>query len=149
VLVRDVDQAREVAADWPDAAAALAARWWPGPLTLVVPAPPAVGALVGGDGHTAGLRCPDHALVRSLCAAAGPLAVTSANRHGEPPCRTADEVSAAIDHDAVVLVVDGGTCDGVPSTVVDCTVSPVRCLRPGAVPWEEIVQVESGGGRPS
>ena len=84
--------------------------------------------------------------------------MTSANRHGEPPCRLADEVVRAFDPaaadpaaadqaagdqaagpvavPALALVVDGGRCDGAPSTVADCTVSPPVCLREGAVPWE-------------
>lgn len=138
VLVHGADQVGAVAATWPPAAVALASQWWPGPLTLVVPSTALTGPLVGGDGHTVGVRCPDHRFVRSLCQAAGPLAVTSANPHGERPCRTVAEVVDTIDHTAVALIVDGGTCDGVPSTVADCTVDPVRCLRPGGVAWESI-----------
>jgi L-threonylcarbamoyladenylate synthase len=145
VLVEAEGQAGDVVTAWPAAASALAARWWPGPLTLVVPATPLVGSQVGGDGTTVGVRCPDHPLVRALCAAAGPLAVTSANRHGEPPCRTAAEVTSVIDSPLVALVADGGTCDGVPSTVVDCTSVPARCLRAGGVPWSDIEREWEGG----
>ena len=158
VLIGRWGQLDEVAETWPRDASMLAARFWPGPLTVVVPARPAVGPLVGSSRATVGIRRPKHRLVRSLCRRAGPLAVTSANRHGEPPCRTADEVVRAFDPaaadpaaadqaagdqaagpvavPALALVVDGGRCDGAPSTVADCTVSPPVCLREGAVPWE-------------
>lgn len=135
VLVGSWRQARRVAAKWPRTASMMAARFWPGPLTVVVPAYPELGALLGGDGRTVGLRRPRHRVVQSLCREAGPLAVTSANRHSELPCTTAAEVAAAFTVDEVVLLVDGGRCDGVPSTVVDCTVAPPGCLREGGVPW--------------
>ncbi len=135
VLVGRWRQVSEVAAKWPRTASMIAARFWPGPLTVVVPAHPELGSLLGGDGRTVGLRRPRHRVVQSLCREAGPLAVTSANRHGELPCTTGSEVAAAFTVDAVALLVDGGRCDGVPSTVVDCTVAPPACLREGGVPW--------------
>lgn len=138
VLVGSWRQARRVAARWPRAASMLAARFWPGALTVVVAADPALGARLGGDGRSVGIRQPDHRFVQQLCRKAGPLAVTSANRHGEPPCTTAGAVVAAFDGGDVTLVVDGGRCDGEPSTVVDCTVAPPACLREGAIAWSWI-----------
>ena len=166
VLVGRWRQVHAVAAEWPRTASMLAARFWPGPLTVVVPSRPEIGTLLGGDGTTVGIRRPAHRFVRSLCAAAGPLAVTSANRHGQPPCTSAEEVLAAFSgavapgapgarapdtpgapgppaecagspppDGALLMVVDGGRCDGLPSTVVDCTRPIPRCLREGAVPW--------------
>ncbi len=135
VVVGRWRQARQVAAQWPRSASQLAARFWPGALTVVVPVDPGLGRQLGGDGVTVGLREPDHRFVRALCRMAGPIALTSANRHAEPPCTTAEEVTAAFGSDDVALVVDGGRCEGAPSTVVDCTVSPPRCLRAGAVEW--------------
>lgn len=135
VLVGRWHQARDVAAEWPRSASMLAARFWPGALTVVVPVDPALGRHLGGDGASVGLRCPDHKLVRSLCRRAGPLATTSANSHGAPPCTTAAQVQAAFSTADVALVVDGGSCDGTPSTVVDCTCSPPTCLREGGIPW--------------
>jgi L-threonylcarbamoyladenylate synthase len=135
VVVGRWRQAREVAAQWPRSASQLAARFWPGALTVVVPVDPELGRHLGGDGATVGLREPDHRFVRALCRLAGPLALTSANRHAEPPCTTAEAVRAAFTAQDVALVVDGGTCDGEPSTVADCTVHPPACLRPGAVDW--------------
>jgi L-threonylcarbamoyladenylate synthase len=138
VLVGRWRQAQEVAGRWPRQASQLAARFWPGALTVVVPARPEIGPHLGGDGVTVGLRRPDHALVRRLCRRAGPLATTSANPHGLPPATTAQEVAAAFDVSEVALVLDGGTCDGQPSTVVDCTVNPPTCLRQGAIDWSWI-----------
>jgi L-threonylcarbamoyladenylate synthase len=128
----------EVAATWPRQASQLSARFWPGALTVVVPALPTIGPHLGGDGVTVGLRRPDHTLVRRLCRKAGPLATTSANPHGQPPCTTAAEVAAAFDGADVALVLEGGTCDGLPSTVVDCTSPTPKCLRQGAIEWSWI-----------
>ena len=138
VLVGRWREARAVARTWPRSASMLAARFWPGPLTVVVPADPALGAHLGGDGTTVGLRLPRQRFVRALCRRAGPLATTSANAHGAPPCRTAGEVRAAFDVADVALVIDAGPCDGEPSTVVDCTASPPVCLRAGAIDWSWI-----------
>jgi tRNA A37 threonylcarbamoyladenosine synthetase subunit TsaC/SUA5/YrdC len=85
-----------------------------------------------------GVRLPRHELVRAICTQAGPLAVTSANLHGRPPCTTPDEVTASFGAGEVAVVVDGGRCDGVPSTVVDCTASRPVCVREGGVPWDLI-----------
>jgi len=145
VLVGSIDQAAGIAAAWPASADALARRFWPGALTLVVPAPPAVGALVGGSGDSVGVRWPRHRMLDGLFAALGPLAVTSANRHGAPPATTIDELVAAFGSGGgPALALDGGRCDGAPSTVVDCTVDPARSLRDGGVPWSEIDVVLSG-----
>ncbi|HVX21245.1 MAG TPA: L-threonylcarbamoyladenylate synthase [Acidimicrobiales bacterium] len=139
VLIGRWRQLHQVAADWPKQASVLASRFWPGALTVVVPARPEVGPVLGGDGATVGLRRPGHRGVRRLCRLAGPLAVTSANRHGELPCGTAAQVAEAFpDGGSVALVLDGGPCDGQPSTVVDCTVSPPTCLREGGIPWSWI-----------
>jgi tRNA threonylcarbamoyl adenosine modification protein (Sua5/YciO/YrdC/YwlC family) len=139
VLVGTWRQVPAVASEWPRSASVLAARFWPGPLTVVVPARPEVGPLLGGDGATVGLRRPANRFVRSLCARTGPLAVTSANRHGQAPCTTVDEVLAELGGPgaprALGVVLDGGTCDGTPSTVVDCTGSEISCIREGAIPW--------------
>jgi L-threonylcarbamoyladenylate synthase len=124
VLVADVDQAESAAGSpLPAAALRLATAFWPGPLTLVVPTP---------TGATLGVRCPDDPFVRAIAAAVGPLATTSANRHGEPT-PTAAAAAAASLVDDVVLVVDGGTLAGTASTVVDVTVPEPVILREGDI----------------
>ncbi|MDP9404494.1 MAG: L-threonylcarbamoyladenylate synthase [Actinomycetota bacterium] len=139
VLVADEEQALSLAVAVPEPARRLMARYWPGALTLVLTRGPEVTADLGTDDATIGLRCPGHPLPRALCAAAGPLATTSANLHGKPTLCTAAEV-AAIFGDAVALVLDGGPCTGAPSTVVDCTGEVPKLLRQGRIPWAEVVQ---------
>ena len=140
VLVADTDQALALATDVPDAASILMDRFWPGALTVVLPARAGLGADLGDDDATIGIRCPAHPVPLALCAAVGPLATTSANRHGEPTLTTAAEVMAAFG-DAVAVVLDGGTCAGSPSTVVDCTGVEPKLLRAGRVPWSELLSV--------
>lgn len=116
----------------------LSARYWPGALTIVVERDPDVAVHLGGDPGTVGIRCPGHPLVRELCAAVGPLAVTSANRHLEPSCRSADEVRAVFGADVAVL--DGGRCDGMPSSVVSLLGGDTRMLREGPVALADVLQ---------
>lgn len=137
VLVSDLEQAlRVVSMDEP--ARRLAAAFWPGPVTLVLPSRPGPGAASGGDGGTIGVRWPAHEVPVSLCRAAGPLATTSANLHRQPTPALAVDV-AQLFGEAVPLVLDGGSCTGSPSTVVDCTGSPIRCVREGAIAWERVL----------
>jgi L-threonylcarbamoyladenylate synthase len=138
VLVADADQALTLAVDAPEGAARLMERFWPGGLTIVLPRRPALEADLGEDDQTIGIRCPDHPAARRLCAEVGPLATTSANVHGGETPATATEV-AALFGEEVPLVLDGGTCEGAPSTVVDCTGPEPRLLRDGRVPWPEVL----------
>lgn len=140
VLVADTAQAEELAGPdgLPPVARALVARFWPGALTIVVSRRDGLEWELGGTGDTIGLRCPASEIARALCRTVGPLATTSANRHGEPPHAGAAEVTADFPE---LVVVDGGRCDGAPSTVVDVTVSPPVCLRAGGVPWPEVEAV--------
>ena len=151
VLVGGRHQAGEVARPLESAARHLADRFWPGPLTLVLPRRHSFRADLGGPPaarHTVGVRLPDHPLVRALCHEVGPLAVTSANTHGAPPATTASQVVTTFrDRDGLVLVIDGGVCDGVPSTVVECRGPASRGLREGAIPWEEIFPGGAGATR--
>jgi tRNA threonylcarbamoyl adenosine modification protein (Sua5/YciO/YrdC/YwlC family) len=151
VLVGSWAQADRVADLDGEAASLLAVRFWPGPLTLVVPRAPGFTVDLGGPPEAAGsvgLRWPDHPVVAALCAGLGPLAVTSANLHGAPPAVTADlVVSSLAATSQPALVIDAGTCDRPPSTVVDCQGTEVRCLRPGTVAWPDIeAALEPSGG---
>lgn len=112
-------------------ASRLAARFWPGPLTLVVDADASVCRLVGAtDGL--GVRVPGDERCRALLAMTGPLAVTSANRSGERPATTASEVVASGVR-GVAAVLDGGICSEPPSTVADVRDGTLRVLRHGGV----------------
>lgn len=142
VLVCGWEQVAAVAGRLEEAATRLAAHHWPGPLTLVVRRSPDFVADLGGPpstGESVGLRWPDHRVIAALCRALGPLAVTSANRHGAPPAETAASVEEEFaDAAALALVLDGGRCAGTPSTVVECRGPSVRCLRDGALPYAAI-----------
>ncbi len=146
LLVSGVEQALSVATAVPDLALELMAAYWPGPLTLVLPARPGLELDLGEDELTVGVRSPDHPVPQALCAAGGPLATTSANRHGEPTLTTAQAVADAFG-DAVPVVLDGGPCSGAPSTVVDCTGHELKLLREGRIPWEELAAVAAGQQR--
>ena len=151
ILVAGSEQVALVAGDLEVAARALAERYWPGPLTLVVPRRPAFTVDLGGpaaDRQTVGVRRPDHPVIVALCSLLGPLAVTSANLHGAPPATTADDVVgifAGSDQPEVVL--DGGECSGVPSTVVECRGPASHCLREGALPWAELHRSDDAAAR--
>ena len=137
VLVTGVEQALELATAVPDGAVVLMERFWPGPLTIVLPSRPDLGADLGEDEATVGVRCPRHPVPRALCERTGPLATTSANLHGQPTLTTAQEV-VAVFAKTVPVVLDGGPCHGLPSTVVDCTGQEPKLLRAGRVPWDEV-----------
>jgi L-threonylcarbamoyladenylate synthase len=140
VLVTGWGQVEMVAGTLEGAAQGFADQYWPGPLTLVVPRRGRFRADLGGElaaSWTVGLRWPDHPVVQALCTAIGPLAVTSANRHAEPPATSAEDVIVAFTgDDRLSAVLDGGVCDGAPSTVVECRGPVSRCLREGAIRWD-------------
>jgi L-threonylcarbamoyladenylate synthase len=137
LIVADAEAARTVCAAWPSAADALAARFWPGPLTFVLPASGSVPVEVtAGTGNVA-VRVSGLALARALARAAGPLVSTSANRSGEPPATSCAEALAAVGG-AIALALDGGPCTGAPSTIVDLTGDRPALLREGAIGWAEL-----------
>ncbi len=123
----------------PEAAKALAGRFWPGPLTIVLKAKAIVPSLVRAGGETVGLRCPDHPLTLDLLKRAGiPLAAPSANPSGEESPKDAGTV---LDYfrGKIAGVIDGGPCGlGKESTLLDMSALPYRILRQGALPESEI-----------
>ena len=143
LLVDGIEQALSMATAVPDVALALMDAYWPGPLTLVLPAKPGLGADLGEDELTVGIRSPAHPVPQALCAAGGPLATTSANRHGQPPLTTAGAVADAFG-DEVPIVLDAGECSGDPSTVVDCTGAQLKLLREGRIAWADILAFVAG-----
>jgi L-threonylcarbamoyladenylate synthase len=137
VHVASVEDAASWAAVWPEQAELLARRFWPGPLTLIVPAGErAHPAALGGTG-TIALRVPDAPLALALIEAAGTgLAAPSANRFGRVSPTTALHVAEDLGSD-VAVILDGGRCSiGVESTIVDLTGPHPRILRPGAITAE-------------
>jgi L-threonylcarbamoyladenylate synthase len=138
VHVDSVEMARGLASRWPDAAETLARRYWPGPLTLVVPKRrqhPAIPDIVTAGLPTVGLRMPAHPLALALIGAAGvPIAAPSANRFTELSPTTAAHVPEAL----ADYVLDGGPARvGIESTVLSLVGAPVL-LRPGVIPLPEI-----------
>lgn len=137
VLVASVADVDALAVVTP-AARLLMDRFWPGALTLVMRRAPGVDFDLGDEGTTIGLRCPADPVARAVCEVAGPIATTSANRHGEPTATDADGVVAALG-DTVALVLDDGPRMGMASTVADCTGHSPTVLREGALAWSHVL----------
>jgi L-threonylcarbamoyladenylate synthase len=138
VLVASAEQALSLCTAVPAEARRLMERYWPGPLTLVLPRRPDLDADLGEEDVTIGIRCPAHPVPLAICAEVGPIATTSANRHGEPAITTAEGVAKAFGPE-IALVLDGGNCDQLPSSVVDCTGGAPKVLREGRVSVAEIL----------
>ena len=138
VHVPDVFFAKRQAAAWPSVADDLAAAFWPGPLTLVLPAADSISKLVTAGGATVGLRVPDHPVALELLRAfavvgSGAVAAPSANKSNHVSPTTADHVRAELGQ-AVDLILDGGPCRvGIESTVIDLSGETPTILRLGGV----------------
>src|SRR5688572_32284004 len=125
VLIWDVSDLEKISDDIPERTRALASRFWPGPLTVLVPKKPTLPESVSAT-VTVAVRVPDHAVARELLRAAGPMAVTSANLSGQASPSTAQEVLAQL-NGRIDLILDGGTTPGgVPSTLVDCSSNEIK-----------------------
>ncbi len=141
MMVPDADAMERWCVDAPKAAYALAKRFWPGPLTIVLRAGGAIPAITLAGGSTVGLRCPDHPLTLALLREAGvPLAAPSANPSGAPSPKSADDVLAFFDG-RIDAVLDGGPCGiGRESTILDLSATPYRILRSGALPEKDVFE---------
>jgi len=130
------------AVEVPEAAYALADRFWPGPLTIILKKRENVPDAVTAGLDTVGLRCPDNDVTRAVIAACGsPVAAPSANLSGRPSPTTAEHVRRDLEG-KIPGILDGGPCSvGVESTIVDLTVAPPRLLRPGGVTPAELEKV--------
>ena len=134
VLIRSRDELQALVSEITPAAERLMQAYWPGPLTLVFRAAAAVPSVLTAGTGTIGVRLPAYPDVqRVLEVVGGPLTGTSANRSGQPPATTADEVERAFGTEIDLVVNGGPTPGGLPSTVVDTTVSPPRLIREGRV----------------
>ena len=142
VLVGSPDALALVSSGLSDSVRRLAERFWPGPLTLVVPRHPGLPAVLApaapGALPTIGVRMPDHAVALEVLRRTGPLAVTSANLSGGPNPLSAQDVAAQLGG-RIALILDGGPVPGgLPSTVVDCTRSQPVILRQGPLTLEDL-----------
>ncbi len=138
ILIGDLSDLEQVADDIPDMALRFATRFWPGPLTCIVPKKQTLPLAVSAT-STVAVRIPDHLNARALLRAAGPMAVTSANISGQPSPSTAQEVYEQL-NGRIPLILDGGkTKGGIPSTLVDCTGKEPVILREGPISLDELL----------
>ncbi|MBR6413029.1 MAG: threonylcarbamoyl-AMP synthase [Oscillospiraceae bacterium] len=140
--IHDASQLPDFCREIPDAAWKLAERFWPGPLTMVLPVADAVPKTTTAGLDTVGVRCPDNDATREIIRLAGvPIAAPSANTSGKPSTTTAAHVLHDMDG-KIAAIVDGGPCRvGVESTIVDLTGPMPRLLRPGGIGPEALEQV--------
>jgi L-threonylcarbamoyladenylate synthase len=135
ILVASLDDAEALGSDVDARARALADRLWPGALTIVLPR---------SGGATQAYRAPDHPVALDLIRAAGPIYATSANLSDQPDTLGPDEVliAFAMKQDELAAVIDGGPVPGgVPSTVLDLSITPAAVLRAGPITPEQLAQV--------
>ena len=128
--------------DVPETAYRLAEKFWPGPLTMILPRREIVPLRTTGRLDTVGIRCPDHPVTQAIIKEADvPIAAPSGNTSGRPSPTTAQHMIEDMDG-KIDAIVDGGACKvGVESTIIDLTVTPPRLLRPGGLPLEELEAV--------
>ena len=150
VHIAEPDQALDVASAWPEAARLLAARFWPGPLTIVLPKQPMLPDVVTAGGATVGVRCPAHPVARALIRASGkPIAAPSANRSTELSPTQPQHVLNSLNGRIDLLLAAGPCSGGIESTVIDLSEQIPRLLRPGLISITELQAivgtVEYGG----
>ena len=140
VHVASIEQAKTCASAWPELAQVLAEKFWPGPLTLVLPKSTLISSLITSGLTTVGLRCPRHPLALELIRETGsPLAAPSANLFGRTSPTRADHVRSEFQDQ--VFVLDGGACEvGIESTIVAVDWDHLKLLRPGQISQQEISQ---------
>jgi len=138
VLIGDTADLIKVADEIPIFAMRLIARFWPGPLTVLLPKKTTLPEAISAT-STVGVRVPAHDMARALLRLAGPLAVTSANISGQPSPTTAQEVSTQLGG-RIAMILDGGkTPGGIPSTLVDCTGDEIQVLREGPITKDQLL----------
>ncbi len=142
VLLSDIGKLEDIVRQTPDFALSLAQKYWPGPLTLILPKQDHIPGIISPDDNVA-VRVPDNDVARKFIrSSGGAVATSSANRSGEPPALNAQEALAALG-DSIAAVLDGGRVVlGVASTIVDCTISPPRILREGPLSSEDLSLVK-------
>ena len=140
LIAASLEQARE-AGFFSDRHSRLAKSFWPGPLTIVLPAAEVIARELLGTGSTIALRVPAHPVAQALAARHGfCITSTSANRSGEPAATTAQQVSNDL-MNSIDLVLDGGPSPGgAPSTIVAITGDGPRLVRAGAIAWDRVLE---------
>jgi len=140
LIASDVLQAQEAGA-FGASELALARAFWPGPLTIIVPAASSLSKSLRGDLRTIGVRVPAHAVARAIAGAfASCITATSANVSGHPPATTADEVTAALGARIDAVVDAGPAPGGPPSTIVEVADGRPVLRRSGAIAWDRVLE---------
>jgi L-threonylcarbamoyladenylate synthase len=141
LIAADLEMVARVVTEIPPAARRLAERFWPGPLTIVLPARAELARELSNREGGVGIRVSPHPIALELTRRLGsPLTATSANLAGQPPARTLDDAWASFG-DAIAAYVDGGTLSGeLPSTVISFEGAAIRIIRAGAVPEDKLVK---------
>jgi L-threonylcarbamoyladenylate synthase len=141
LIASDAAQVRSRLGPLPPAGQWLAEKFWPGPLTLLLPACAALARDVTAGTGRVGVRVPANDVARAICRGVeGPVTATSANRSGQPASADPDDVERALGEDVDLLIDTGKLPGGEPSTIVDVTGPQPRLVRAGAVSWEDIQQ---------
>jgi L-threonylcarbamoyladenylate synthase len=144
LIAADLDQVVRWIGPLGPTAARLAAGFWPGPLTLVLPAPASLPPEALGGGDRVAVRVSSHAVASGLAREVGrPITATSANRSGEPAPADPDDFARALGELVDGILDAGPSPGGPPSTIVDVCDEPPRLVRAGAVPWDRVVQFRS------
>jgi L-threonylcarbamoyladenylate synthase len=144
VLVRSPKQLPGICPEVPKTAENLMAAYWPGPLTIVLPAQPGLAWDLGDNDGTVAVRMPLDDVTLAIIREVGPLAVTSANLSGQPPATTVEEAREQLGSRVRHYVDDGPRTGGIGSTIVDLTRGAARVLRAGVVPDEDALAVAGG-----
>jgi len=141
VLIGSIQVLDALAIDIPTTGRQLAQTFWPGALTLVFAAQPSLTWDLGETRGTVALRIPDDELAQQILQQTGPLAVSSANRHSQPAATTINQAQDALGESVAVYIDDGTRTQQQASTIVDCTVTPHRILRSGAISVDQLRSV--------
>jgi L-threonylcarbamoyladenylate synthase len=140
LIAASLEQAQQVAV-FSQADLRLAQQFWPGPLTLVMPARPVLANAILAGGTTVAVRVPAHPVARALAGEFGfCITSTSANESGDAPAVSADDVVTAVGERIDLLLDAGRTEGGAPSTVIEMTTEGPRLIRDGAVPWNRVLE---------
>lgn len=146
LIAAHMEAVREAVGSLPPAAEKLAAAFWPGPLTLVLPLASRLPSMLHAATGKIAVRISPHPVARDLAAAVGGLLIaTSANAAGRPACRDPEEIPAPLIRQVDGLLDAGSLPGGAPSTIVDVSVEPPRLVRDGVLPWEEIRELMAHG----
>jgi L-threonylcarbamoyladenylate synthase len=141
VHVSKIEQVKELALQIPETASLLMDKFWPGPLSIILPSRNEVPAIVRGGKSSVGLRMPSHPVARALIDQTGPIAAPSANLSGRPSPLTAEHVKADLDGKIAAVLDAGRTGIGLESTIIDLSQDKYKVLRLGGLPLEELEQV--------